>query len=94
MQVREGGAKKRERTIQATLGKSLRGRLHVALYEESRVSSLQSDGKALEEKLDFLSRVSSPPSSILTRNFLKECEGILVPASEGFDDQRLEKDSL
>ena len=57
----------------ATLGMSLRGRLHVTHYKESRVAFLQSDEK---KQLYFQSRVSSRRYSIFMSYILKE---IVVP---------------
>ena len=44
--------------------------------------------------LYFNGTVFSPTPSVLTRNDLEEFGRVLVPAAEGFDNERLEKDAL
>ena len=70
------------------------GGFRVTVNEEGSVSTLQGDGETLEEILYLQSRVLAPTTGILTTEFLKESQSILIPTSKGLYNERLESDAF
>ena len=70
-------------------------RLNVSGNQEGCISSLQRNGrKALEEMFDFHDWSLPPSVSFLSGQLLEASSGDGIPASKGFPDKGLEKDTL
>ena len=68
--------------------------IKVPCDQEGCVSSLQSNGKALEKMFNFHGGGLSPSTSFYGGQLFEKGGGDRIPSSERLDDERLEEDSL